>query len=118
VTRYAYALDEATKTMLLKSNCPIQNSNFARVCMLRSKLESSAKRTLCWCPSKHWSPRRLALRFLFLSDNKAKKTRVQSGFNDGGNIEIVKGLAPDQQVILIGKQTLNDGQAVTVSEAK
>jgi hypothetical protein len=33
-------------------------------------------------------------------------------------VEIVNGLKPDQQVILVGKQLLGNGQAVTVSEGK
>jgi membrane fusion protein (multidrug efflux system) len=53
-----------------------------------------------------------------LADNKAKKTRVQPGFNDGVNVEIITGLSPDQQVLLPGKQALNDGQPVNVSEEK
>ena len=42
-----------------------------------------------------------------ISDNKAKKTPVKTGFNDGANAEILGGLKPDQAVItpdgIIGK---------------
>jgi membrane fusion protein (multidrug efflux system) len=51
-------------------------------------------------------------------DGKAKKTPVQVGFNDGTNVELVSGIGEDQPVILIGKQTLNDGQPVNSVEAK
>src|SRR5437867_9931874 len=35
--------------------------------------------------------------FVFtVMDNKAKKTRVQAGFNDGTNVEIVSGVKPEQ----------------------
>jgi membrane fusion protein, multidrug efflux system len=47
-------------------------------------------------------------------DGKAKKMPVQTGFNDGTNVEITSGIAPEQPVILLGKQTLNDGQPVNV----
>jgi hypothetical protein len=40
------------------------------------------------------------------------------GFNDGTNVEITSGIQPDQAVILIGKQALNDGQPVSLMEAK
>jgi len=57
--------------------------------------------------------------FVFtINDNKAKKTRVQTGFNDGTNVEVVSGVKPDQPVILVGKRLLSDGQAVNVSEGK
>jgi membrane fusion protein (multidrug efflux system) len=51
-------------------------------------------------------------------DGKAKKLPVQVGFNDGANAEIAGGLRDGQAVILIGKQTLNDGQPVSLTEAK
>ena len=47
-----------------------------------------------------------------LVDAKAKKIPVKTGFDDGTNVEIVSGLNPDQRVILLGKRTLGDGQAV------
>ena len=53
-----------------------------------------------------------------LADNKAKKTRVQTGFNDGVNAEIVKELSPEQTIILVGKRVLGDGQAVNPTESK
>ena len=53
-----------------------------------------------------------------LADNKAKKTRVQTGFNDGTQVEISSGLSADQNVIVVGKRALADGQAVSSSESK
>ena len=57
--------------------------------------------------------------FVFtINGHEAKKTRVQTGFNDGTNVEIVSGVEPDQPVILVGKRALNDGQAIKPSEGK
>jgi membrane fusion protein (multidrug efflux system) len=57
--------------------------------------------------------------FIFLIlDGKVKKTAVHTGFNDGSNVEITDALKLDQPVAIAGKQALNDGQAVTVAEAK
>jgi membrane fusion protein (multidrug efflux system) len=53
-----------------------------------------------------------------VADNKAKRLTVKTGFNDSGWIEILDGLNPEHTVILIGKQTLTDGQPVTVVEGK
>ena len=47
-------------------------------------------------------------------DAKAKKIPVKTGFNDGAYVEIASGVKPDQPVILVGKRTLGDGQAVQV----
>jgi membrane fusion protein (multidrug efflux system) len=53
-----------------------------------------------------------------VADGKAKKIAVQTGFNDGANVEITGGINPGQAVILLGKQTLNDGQPVNPAEGK
>jgi membrane fusion protein (multidrug efflux system) len=52
-----------------------------------------------------------------VTDGKAKKTPVQTGFNDGVNVELLN-VKLDQPVILVGKQTLTDGQPVNPVEAK
>ena len=51
-------------------------------------------------------------------DGKAKKSPVKTGFNDGTSIEILDGVKENDSVILVGKMTLNNGQAVTVAETK
>jgi membrane fusion protein (multidrug efflux system) len=53
-----------------------------------------------------------------VADNKAKRLTVKIGLNDAGWMEILDGLNPEQPVILVGKQTLTDGQPVTVVEGK
>ena len=53
-----------------------------------------------------------------VDDGKAKKTPVRTGFNDAVNVEITDGAPLGQPVILLGKQTLNDGQPVNPVEAK
>src|SRR5664279_3894570 len=50
-------------------------------------------------------------------DGKAKKTPVQTGFNDVVNVELLN-VKLDQPVILVGKQTLTDGQTVNPVEAR
>jgi multidrug efflux pump subunit AcrA (membrane-fusion protein) len=53
-----------------------------------------------------------------VQENTARKLAVKTGFNDGISVEIVDGLKPDQPVVLLGKQTLTDGQSVNLVEAK
>ena len=43
---------------------------------------------------------------------------MKIGFNDGTKVEIVSGIAETAKVILVGKTTLADGQAVNVQEGK
>ena len=53
-----------------------------------------------------------------LEGGTARKVSVKMGVSDGMRIEILEGLRLDQQVILVGKQPLKDGQAVKGTEAK
>jgi membrane fusion protein, multidrug efflux system len=57
--------------------------------------------------------------FAFVADGgTAKKTAIKIGFNDGAKVEILGGLTGTERVILVGKMTLNDGQAIRVMEEK
>ena len=57
--------------------------------------------------------------FVFtVADGKAKKTPVHTGFSDGVNVEIMDGPHAGEPVILVGKQTLTDGQPVIIAKAK
>jgi membrane fusion protein (multidrug efflux system) len=94
VTRIAQAMDEATKSMLERKHDALLAPAPA---VVFEKAGSSV---------------------FTMADGKAKKTPVQIGFNDGVNVEIVSGINPDLTLIQVGKQALNDGQRVTVSEGK
>src|SRR5260370_42412079 len=51
-------------------------------------------------------------------DNKAQKVSVTTGFDDGVNVEILKGCGPNDAVIVAGKQSVTDDQKVQATEAK
>jgi multidrug efflux pump subunit AcrA (membrane-fusion protein) len=56
--------------------------------------------------------------FVFVfADGKAKKTAVKLGFNDGTNAEITSRITEKDRVLLVGKATLNDGQAVSSKDS-
>ena len=40
---------------------------------------------------------------------------LKAGFNDGTSLEILDGLKPDEDVLVVGTATLTDGQAVTLA---
>jgi hypothetical protein len=55
--------------------------------------------------------------FVFIATGgKAKKTAVKLGFNDGVKAEIATGATEQDRVLLVGKMTLTDGQAVNAQE--
>ena len=47
---------------------------------------------------------------------KARRRVLKAGFNDGTNLEILEGLKPDEDVLVVGTATLTDGQAVTLAK--
>jgi hypothetical protein len=53
-----------------------------------------------------------------IADGKAHKTLVHTGFADGVNVEIVDGAHAGQPVILVGKQTITDGQPVSIGKTQ
>ncbi len=117
VTRFAHALDEATKTMLTEIEIPNPNGDLRPGAYASVRLEVERKPDALMVPAGALAVEKAGTFVFTVADGKAKKTPVQPGFNDGVNVEVTD-LKPDQRVILLGKQTLADGQAVNPVEAK
>jgi RND family efflux transporter MFP subunit len=118
VTRFAYALDDASKTMLAEIELPNPTLELRPGMYATVKIGLERRDDALLLPAEALLTEKAGTSVFILDGNKARKTRVQVGFNDGANVELVKGVSPEAHVILFGKQTLNDGQSVTISEAK
>ena len=118
ITRFSYALDEATKTMLAEIELPNPKLELRPGMYAVVKIGIERKGDALLVPVEALVVERAGAFVFTINDNKARKTRVQTGFNDGANVEIVSGVKPDQRVILVAKRALNDGQAVEASEGK
>lgn len=118
VTRFAYALDEATKTMLTEIELANPTLELRPGMYAQVKIGLEHKDNALLIPIGALLTEKAGASVFLIADNRAKKTRVQTGFNDGKNVEIVSGLEPGQRVILLGKQAANDGQPVTMTEGK
>jgi membrane fusion protein (multidrug efflux system) len=118
VTRFSYTLDEATKTMLVEIELPNPRLELRPGMYGTVKIGIERKEDVLLVPIDALVTEKSGASVFILSEGKAKKTRVQTGFTDGTQVEIAGGLQPNQQVILIGKRTLTDGQPVQVSESK
>jgi RND family efflux transporter MFP subunit len=118
VSRIAYALDEATRTMLVETDLPNADQT------LRPGMYAMVKIGL----EQHTNALIMPLEALVMEktnafvykyvDGKAKKTPVTVGFNDGASFELLKGVEPNDRIILTGKLTLADGQPVQITDAK
>jgi membrane fusion protein (multidrug efflux system) len=118
VTRYANALDEATKTMLAEIEMPNPTGELRPGMYASVQLEVQRKKAELLVPVEALLVEKAGASLFTVADGKAKKTPVRTGFNDGVNVEITDGAKLGQPVILVGKQTLNDGQPVNPVEAK
>lgn len=118
VTRFAYTLDQASKTMLAEIELPNPKLELRPGMYATVKIGIERKDDALLVPADALVTDKSGASVFVVGQNKAKKMRVEPGFMDGVNVEIVKGLNPGQEVVLVGKQTLKDGQAVTVSEGK
>jgi membrane fusion protein, multidrug efflux system len=118
ITRFSYALDEASRTMLAEIELPNPKLELRPGMYASIKIGIERKDDALLVPVEAVVVEKAGASVFTIADGKAKKTRVQTGFNDGTNVEIINGIKPDQQVILIGKRLVNDGQPVTVEEAR
>lgn len=118
VSRIAYALDDATKTMLVEADLP--NADLVlrpgMYAMVKVGVEKHTGALLM--PVEALVMEKLNAFAFVAADGKARKTAIKTGFNDGTNVEVVSGLAGSERVILVGKTALADGAPVNVVEAK
>ena len=117
VTRFAHALDQATKTMLTELELPNPGGELRPGCYATVRLEVERKPEALLIPLAGLVTEKSGTYVFTAADGKARKTPVKTGFKDGVNVEVLD-LKPDQRVVLVGKQTLTDSQPVSVTEAK
>lgn len=118
VTRYAYALDEATKTMLAEIELPNPSLELRPGMYAVVRIGIERKEDALLVPADALVTEKAGASVFVVSRDVLKKTRVEPGFNDGERVEITKGLDAGQPVVLVGSQALKDGQAVTTTEGK
>jgi membrane fusion protein (multidrug efflux system) len=118
VTRFAHALDPSTKTMLAEIEIANPNGELRPGSYASVQLEVERKKDVLLLPVQGLVTEKAGISVFTVIEGKAKKTPVQTGFNDGANVEITGGLSPDQKVILAGKPAVNDGQAVNPVEVQ
>ena len=118
ITRSSQALDESTKTMLVEIDLenPGHELRPGMYATARLGLEKLTEAVLI--PADAALVEKSGTSVFIIADGKAKKVPVKPGFNDGASVEILEGLSPDQQVIMVGKLALNNGQTVSIGEAK
>jgi RND family efflux transporter MFP subunit len=118
ISRLSYALDEATKTMLIEADLPNPDLTLRPGMYATVKIGVEKHTDTLLIPVEALVMEK-ATAFAFVADGgKAKKTAIKIGFNDGAKLEVLSGLTGSEAVILVGKMTLADGAAINATEAK
>ncbi len=118
VSRLAYALDDATRTMLVEADLPNPGLAFrpGQYATIKVGIEKHTDALLI--PVDALVMEKTNAFAYVAADGKAKKTALKIGFNDGARVEVLSGLEPAAAVILVGKLILTDAQPVTAVEQK
>jgi membrane fusion protein (multidrug efflux system) len=114
ITRYARALDDATKTMLAEIELPNAKHELRPGMYATVVISVEHKDDALLVPADALVVEKTKNSVFVVVDNKAKKLPVKVGFGDEKSVEILDGLPPEEPVITVGKQNLNDGQPVKV----
>jgi len=117
VTRYYYALNEQTKTMLTEVQMPNPKLELRPGMLFTARIRLQKKDDALLVPVAALIKEKSNTFIFTVTAGAAKKVPVQTGFNDGANVEIV-GINLEDVVILAGQRALRDGQSVKTSDAR
>jgi len=112
ITRFSYSLDDQSKTMLAEIELPNPKLELRPGMYAIVKIGIERKDDTLLVPADSLLLEKSGASLFTIADNKAKKTPVKTGFNDGTNAEIVSGIKPDQPVVLAG-ETVETAQTGT-----
>ncbi len=118
VSRLAYALDDATRTMSVEADLPNPTLAFRPGQYATIKVGVEKHTDALLIPVEALVMEKTNAFAFLAADGKAKKTAIKVGFNDGTRVEVLSGLDPAASVILVGKLALTDAQPVNAVEAK
>src|SRR5256712_7485069 len=106
ITRFSYALDESTKTMA--TEIEIANPDLAlRPGMWASvEIELQRKENALLVPAEALVTEKNKNSVFVVRDKKALKVALTTGFDNGVNVESLKGCGPGDAVIVAGKQSV------------
>jgi RND family efflux transporter MFP subunit len=118
VTRYAYALDESSKTMLAEIQLPNEKLELRPGMFATVRIGIERKENALLVPADAVVFEKANSSVFKVSESTAHKAFIKVGFNDGNNVEVLTGLMPGDSVILPEKRAINDGQRVRAVEGR
>ena len=117
ITRTTEALDPATRTLLVEIDMPNKDHRLQPGTFINATLFLERRpNVLTIPPSAIEPPANGQPKSLFLVENgKVRRRPIKTGIDDGGWVEVTEGLTGNEDVVVVGKNNLAEGQAVTAS---
>ncbi len=118
ITRFAYALDESTKTMTTEVEIPNPDHALRPGMYASCQIALEKKADAQLLPAEALITEKNKSFVFAFRDGKAARLAVKTGFDDGISVEILEGLKPNEAVIVAGEQAVADGQTVNATEPR
>ena len=115
LTRLSGVLENPSKTMLIESVLPNPAGALKPGMYANVRLGIETHRGVRLLPLTAVIMEKAVPTAYVHEAGKARRRVLKAGFNDGTNLEILDGLKPDEDVLVVGTATLTDGQAVTLT---
>ena len=115
LTRLSGVLENPSKTMLIESVLPNPDGALKPGMYANVRLGIETHRGVRLLPLTAVIMEKAVATAYVHEAGKARRRVLKAGFNDGTKLEILDGLKPDEDVLVVGTATLTDGQAVTLT---
>jgi RND family efflux transporter MFP subunit len=114
ITRTTEALDPVTRTLLVEIDVPNKDRHLQPGMFINASLHLERHPNALALPPAAIVPAKGGKEtgVFVVSNNRAKLTTVKTGIDDGVWLEILDGLNGEEDVVVVGKSGLTDGQRV------
>jgi membrane fusion protein, multidrug efflux system len=118
VTRFAYALDPGSRTMLAEVSLENAQLILRPGMLVTVKLGLERHENAALVSSDALVMEKTNAFTYVVDGDKAVKRPIRIGFNDGENVEVLEGVRPTDTIILVGKAGITNGQPIRVAAAQ
>jgi membrane fusion protein (multidrug efflux system) len=116
VTRFSFALDDNSKTMLVEIEIPNPKLELRPGMYAAVQIGVEHHDNTLLVPATAVAMEKTNAFAYLANNNNAKKRAIKIGFNDGANVEVLDGVTAAEALIVIGKRPLNDGQPIVIQQ--
>jgi membrane fusion protein, multidrug efflux system len=118
VSRFAYALDTSSRTMLAEVTLENPRLELRPGMLVTAKLGIERRDEAMLIPADALVLEKTNAFVYVIQGDKVAKRAIKVGFQDGKNVEVIEGVNPGEPLARVGKRTFTDGQAVRVAAAE